>query len=66
MREISNKDIALLRSMANGDDTNQSSKVLGYAYSSIETLKCRLYKKINVNNSAHAVAWGFRNKIIEI
>lgn len=64
--KISNLDIAILRSLANGDDTAKTSIVVNRAYATVETLKGRLYKKIKVRNAAHAVAWGFKNKLIEI
>lgn len=66
MNKISNLDIAIIRSLANGDDTTKTSIVVNRTYKTVETLRRRLYKKINVRNAAHAVAWGFKNKLIEI
>ena len=59
------RDIRLLHLMAEGLDIEQIAFCMGRSKAAIETQRSTLYRRLEVKNASHAVAYAIRNQIIE-
>lgn len=63
---LSKRDLFILQKMADGKSTGQIADALGCTYGSINDAKSRLWKRLNVRNACHAVAWAYRTGTIPL
>lgn len=55
------EDITMLKYLSDGKGTDQIAALMGLSRGAIAARRIRLCDRLGVHNTAHAVAWGFRN-----
>jgi len=61
---LSNRELAVLRFLSEGDDTREIADALGYSERTVKNIVHDLLMKINCRNRAHAVAVATRQGLI--
>lgn len=63
--ELTNVERRILQLVANGFTTNDIGPMLKMPPQTVETYRVRICRKLDVDNSCAAVAFGFRLKLIK-
>ena len=58
------REIAILRLVSQGQTYREIAEEFGCSRNTVKTHKARIFAKLNVHNSAAAVAWAFRAGLI--
>jgi len=61
---LTEKEIEIIRMIAEGLSNKEISFKVDYSYGSLETIRNRIYLKLRVRNAPHCVAYALRNGII--
>lgn len=61
---LSSRELAVLRSLSEGDDTEEIAEALGYSVRTVKNIVHDLLMKTNCRNRAHAVALATRQGLI--
>ncbi len=62
--EINAVDRWIIEHLANGLTGKQIAESMHMTTLTIETYRTRLFKRLNLNNSCHLVAWAYRTGIL--
>ena len=64
-RDITPKQLDILRLIADGYSSEQIAKMLGNSKKTIDSMRFEMLRRVGVNNVAELVAYAFRNKLID-
>lgn len=64
MRPLTSVDKEIIRHLADGHTTKQIAELMKMTEPTTCTYRSRLFKKVGVINTAHLIAYAFKNRIL--